>query len=89
MVAEFEERYSPIYGTIPMCQQVKGDRKKLEGEIQSLEIPLWKAEQITIDFVSRLSSSRVKDTIWVIINKLTKSVHFLEIKKEDDAEVLS
>ena len=44
---------------------------------------------ITMDFVVGLPVSRTKDAIWVIVDRLTKSAHFLAIKKIDGATVLA
>ena len=44
---------------------------------------------ITMDFVVGLPVSRTYDAIWVIVDRLTKSAHFLAIKKTDGAEVLA
>lgn len=56
--------------------------KKPVGKLQDLPIPEWKWEHTTIDFVSGLSrTQRECDTIWVIVDCLTKSAHFLLIKK--------
>ncbi|GKD28225.1 putative reverse transcriptase domain-containing protein [Tanacetum coccineum] len=54
------------------------------------EIPEWKWEHITMDFVTglpRMSSGY--DSIWVIVDRLTKSAHFLPIKKTDSMEKLT
>lgn len=40
------------------CQQVKGDRKKVGGELQSFSIPEWKWERISMDFVGGLPRTR-------------------------------
>jgi len=42
-----------------------------------------------MDFVVELPVSRTKDAIWVIVDRLTKSAHFLTIRKTDGAEVLA
>ncbi|GJZ66493.1 putative reverse transcriptase domain-containing protein, partial [Tanacetum coccineum] len=54
------------------------------------EIPFWKWERIAIDFVSglpRMPSGY--DTIWVIVDQLTKSNHFLPMKKTDTMKKLT
>ncbi|GJV03495.1 putative reverse transcriptase domain-containing protein [Tanacetum coccineum] len=46
-------------------------------------IPVWKWEGIAMDFVTKLPrTSSGHDTIWVIVDRLTKSAHFL-IMRED------
>lgn len=73
-----------------ICQQVKGERKKKGGMLQPLEIPAWKWESIAMDFVGGLPKTRGgKDTIWVVVDRLTKSAHFLPVRKSDNAEFLS
>ena len=65
------------------CQQVKAQHCKPGGLLRPLEIPEWKWEHITMDFVMGLSrSQRGHDSIWVIVDRLTKSAHFLAIRKD-------
>ena len=59
------------------CQKVKAEHKRPAGELQPIEIPEWKWEQITMDFVTGLPrTSEGFDAIWVIVDRLTKSAHF-------------
>ncbi|GJW41110.1 putative reverse transcriptase domain-containing protein [Tanacetum coccineum] len=62
------------------CSKVKAEHRKPLGLLQQPEIPKWKWENITIDFIIRLTrTSSGYDLIWVIVNRLTKSAHFLAI----------
>ena len=62
------------------CQKVKAEYQHLVGELQPLEIPTWKWDSISMDFVMGLSfSASKKNAIWVILDRLTKSAHFLLI----------
>ena len=62
------------------CQQVKAEHQRPAGTLQPLEIPEWKWEQITMDFVSGLPKSPTNhDSIWVIVDRLTKTAHFIPI----------
>jgi hypothetical protein len=64
-----------------VCQQVKIEHQKPAGLLQPLEIPEWKWEQITMDFVSGLPRTKKGyDSIWVIVDGLTKSAHFIPVK---------
>nr|GFC73975.1 retrotransposon protein, putative, Ty3-gypsy subclass [Tanacetum cinerariifolium] len=48
-----------------------------------LDIPVWKWDEISIDFVTGLPrTQRRQDAIWVIVDRLTKSAHFLPIRKD-------
>ncbi|GJR09772.1 putative reverse transcriptase domain-containing protein [Tanacetum coccineum] len=71
------------------CAKVKAEHQKLSGLLQQPEIPVWKWERITMDFMSGLSRTPSGyDTIWVIVDRLTKSAHFLPMKKMDSMEKL-
>ena len=51
------------------CQRVKAKHQRPSGLLQSLEIPEWKWEQITMDFVVGLPLTKGKyDAIWVIVD---------------------
>ena len=72
------------------CQQVKAEHQKPAGKIQLLPIPIWKWEKITMDFMIGLPrTQRQHDAIWVIVDRLTKSAHFLPINVEDSLEKLA
>ncbi|GKB20680.1 putative reverse transcriptase domain-containing protein [Tanacetum coccineum] len=72
------------------CAKVKAEHQKPSGLLQQLEIPKWKWEKITMDFISGLSRTPSGyDTIWVIVDRLTKSAHFLPMKKTDSMEKLT
>jgi hypothetical protein len=65
----------------PSCQLVKAEHKKPAGQLQLLDVPMWKWDQIAMDFVVGLPKAPSgQDAIWVIIDRLTKSAHFLPIK---------
>jgi hypothetical protein len=62
------------------CQKVKADYIKPGGLLQPLSIPEWKWDDISMDFVVGLSMmTRKFDSIWVIIDQLSKSDHFIRI----------
>ena len=66
------------------CAKVKAEHQKPSGLLQQPEIPTWKWEQIAMDFVTGLPRTQAgNDTIWVIVDRLTKSAHFLAIKETD------
>ncbi|GJS42320.1 putative reverse transcriptase domain-containing protein [Tanacetum coccineum] len=54
------------------------------------EIPKWKWDNITIDFVTKLPrTSSGYDTIWIIVYRLTKSAHFLLMRENDSMDKLA
>ncbi|GAU29982.1 hypothetical protein TSUD_360970 [Trifolium subterraneum] len=64
-----------------VCQQVKIEHQKPASPLQPLEIPEWKWEHITMDFVTGLPrNQKGEDSIWVIVDRLTKSAHFIAVK---------
>ncbi|GJY55623.1 putative reverse transcriptase domain-containing protein [Tanacetum coccineum] len=72
------------------CAKVKAECQKLSGFLVQSVIPVWKWEKITMDFVTKLPKiSTGQDTIWVIIDRLTKSAHFLPMKETDSMEKLT
>ncbi|GKF72518.1 putative reverse transcriptase domain-containing protein, partial [Tanacetum coccineum] len=59
------------------------EHQRSSGLLQQPEIPLWKWEGIAIDFVTKLPrTSSGHDTIWVIVDRLTKSVHFIHMHED-------
>ncbi|GKA65090.1 putative reverse transcriptase domain-containing protein [Tanacetum coccineum] len=72
------------------CAKVKAKHQKQSGLLQQPEIPKWKWEKLTMDFVTGLPRTPSGyDTIWVIVDRLTKSAHFLPMKKIDSMEKLT
>ncbi|GKF11809.1 putative reverse transcriptase domain-containing protein, partial [Tanacetum coccineum] len=72
------------------CAKVKAEYQKLSGLLVQPIIPIWKWENITIDLVTKLpKTTSGQDTIWVIVDRLTKSAHFLPMKETDSMEKLT
>ncbi|KAL5805446.1 hypothetical protein ACOSQ4_028179 [Xanthoceras sorbifolium] len=65
------------------CQQVKAEHQVPSGLLQPIAIPEWKWDRITMDFVTGLPLTRSKhDAVWVIVDRLTKSAHFLPVRTD-------
>uniref|UniRef100_A0A2N9IM06 CCHC-type domain-containing protein n=1 Tax=Fagus sylvatica TaxID=28930 RepID=A0A2N9IM06_FAGSY len=63
------------------CQQVKVEHQRPSGLLQPLPILEWKWENISMDFVCGLPrTSKNHDAIWVVVDRLTKSAHFIPIR---------
>ncbi|KAK8976607.1 hypothetical protein V6N11_057207 [Hibiscus sabdariffa] len=63
------------------CQQVKAEHQHPSGLLQPIKIPEWKWERITMDFVTGLPlTPSKKDSVWVIVDRLTKSAHFIPVR---------
>ncbi|GKE06723.1 putative reverse transcriptase domain-containing protein [Tanacetum coccineum] len=70
--------------------RVKAEYQYPSGLLVQHMILVWKQENITMDFVTKLpKTSTRQDTIWLIVNRLTKSAHFLPIKENDSMEKLT
>ena len=62
------------------CQKTKMEHQRPTGMLQPLHIPEWKWDSITMDFVVGLPRTIQKfDSIWVIVDRFSKSTHFLPI----------
>ncbi|WVZ49882.1 hypothetical protein U9M48_001205 [Paspalum notatum var. saurae] len=64
-----------------ICQRVKAEHQKPAGLLQPLPIPMWKWDEIGMDFVTGLPiTPRGNDAIWVIVDRVTKITHFLPVR---------
>ena len=71
----------------PNCQQVKAQHLKPSGLTQIINVPTWKWEAINMDFVVGLTQTqRQNDSIWFIVDRLTKYAHFFLVKSTYTAE---
>ncbi|GKC03644.1 putative reverse transcriptase domain-containing protein [Tanacetum coccineum] len=72
------------------CSKVSTKHQRPSGLLQLPEIPKWKWDIITIDFIIKLPrTSSGHDMIWVMVDRLTKSAHFLEIREDYSMKKLS
>jgi hypothetical protein len=72
------------------CLRVKAEHQRPHGKLQPLEIPVWKWEHITMDLITKLPRTpRNFDAIWVIVDRLTKSAHFIAMRESSSAEKLA
>ncbi|GJY27101.1 putative reverse transcriptase domain-containing protein [Tanacetum coccineum] len=72
------------------CTKVKAEHQRSSGLLVQPAIPEWKWDNITMDFITKLlKSSDGFDTIWVIVDRLTKSAYFLPIRENDPLDKLT
>ncbi|XP_069152026.1 uncharacterized protein [Solanum lycopersicum] len=72
------------------CQQVKCEHQRPEGVSQRMPIPTWKWEWITMDFVVGFPTTVGSyDSIWVVVDRLTKSAHFIPVRVKYVTEKLA
>jgi hypothetical protein len=64
-----------------VCQRVKAKHERPTGLLHPLKIPEWEWEEIGKDFITGLPrTSKGYDSIWVIVDRLTKVAHFIPVK---------
>ncbi|GJU99111.1 putative reverse transcriptase domain-containing protein [Tanacetum coccineum] len=72
------------------CAKVKAEHQRPSGLLVQPKIPEWKWDNITMDFVTKLpKSSQGYDTIWVIVDRLTKSAIFVPMRETDPLDKLA
>ncbi|GJS51864.1 putative reverse transcriptase domain-containing protein [Tanacetum coccineum] len=72
------------------CAKVKAEHQRPSGLLVQPEIPQWKWDNITMDFVTKLpKSSQGYDNIWVIVERLTKSAIFMPMRETDPMDKLA
>ncbi|XP_030452092.1 uncharacterized protein LOC115673972 [Syzygium oleosum] len=83
-----ESGYSQARGKVPNVSTSEGVALQARWTVAPLEIPEWKWEHITMDFVMGLPrSQRGHDSIWVIVDRLTKLAHFLAVRKDFEMDM--
>ncbi|GKA20595.1 putative reverse transcriptase domain-containing protein [Tanacetum coccineum] len=95
--AQAEVRKEENFVNEDLQDKMYQDLKKLywwpnmKAEIATyVKIPQWKWENITMDFVTKLPKTETgQDTIWVIVDRLTKYAHFLPIREDETLEKLT
>ncbi|KAA3477917.1 Retrotransposable element Tf2 [Gossypium australe] len=80
-VVQIKEKQMLDESLVPRFQQqVKVEHQLPSGLLQPVKIPLWKWERVTVDFISGLPLTPTKkDSVWVIVDWLTKSTHFIPV----------
>nr|GEX45472.1 putative reverse transcriptase domain-containing protein [Tanacetum cinerariifolium] len=72
------------------CARVEAKHQRPSGLLVQPAIPEWKWDNITMDFITKLpNSSQGFDTIWVVVDRLKRSAHFLPIKENDSLDKLA
>jgi hypothetical protein len=72
------------------CKRIKVEHQRLAGLLQPLQIPQWKWDEIGMDFIVGLPSTRAGyDSTWLVVDRLTKSAHFIPVKTSYNSAVLA
>jgi hypothetical protein len=72
------------------CPRIKAEHQRPIGLLQPLQITQWKWDEIGMDFIVGLPHTRASyDSIWVVVDRLTKAVHFIPVKTTYNSAVLA
>jgi hypothetical protein len=72
------------------CQRIKAEHQRPVGLLQPLQIPQWKWDVIGMDFIVGLPHTRAGyDSVWVVVDRLTKATHFVPVKTTYSSAVLA
>jgi hypothetical protein len=89
-VEQYEEEYCKVVEQCSTCQQVKAEHRRSARTLKPLLVPRWKWDEIVMDFILSLPKTPTgKDSIWVVVDRLTKSAHFIPIKVKDSMDKLA
>ena len=73
-----------------VCQKVKAEHQVPSGLLQPIRIPKWKRDRITMVFVVGLPlTERKHDSVWVVVDRLIKSAHFLSVRTDYSLDKLA
>jgi transposase InsO family protein len=76
--------------TFETYQRVKAEHQRPAGLLQPLKVPTSKWQDVGMDFITGLPrSNRGHDSIWVIVDRLTKVVHFIPVKTTHNGRELA
>ncbi|XP_037496255.1 uncharacterized protein LOC119371002 [Jatropha curcas] len=92
LVARHEERHRRCCNKMfnMSTKQVKAEHQLPSGLLHPITVPTWKWDQITMDVVTGLPQTQRKhDAVWVIVDRLTKSAHFLPVKMDYSLDKLA
>ena len=72
------------------CRKLKDEHQRSHDKIQPLPIPMWMWEDIAMDFIIKLPMMTFGvDFIWVIVDRFTKSTHFILIAESISTKKLT
>ena len=73
-----------------VCQKVKAEHQVPSELLQPIRIPEWKWDRITMDFVVGLPlTGRKHDSVWVVVDRLTKTTHLLPVRTDYSLDKLA
>nr|GFD26582.1 retrotransposon protein, putative, Ty3-gypsy subclass [Tanacetum cinerariifolium] len=81
-IKESQKNDDELWAIVQNIEDGKHTEFSVDDDGVPLEIPMWKWDEITVDFVTGFPTTPKRhDEIWVVVDRLTKSAHFLPIRK--------
>ena len=72
-----------------ICNRIKAKHHRPAGLLKPLDVPMWKWESVSMDFIVGLPRTlKSHDSIWVIVDRLTKVAHFVAMRNDHRIEKL-
>ena len=71
------------------CKKCKDEHVAYPGLLQPLPVPQYSWSHVTMDFIEGLPISEKKDTIMVVVDRLTKSAHFISLSHPFDTPTIA
>jgi len=73
-----------------ICNRINAEHQRLVGLLKPLDVPMWKWESISMEFIVCLPQTlKGNHSIWVIIDRLTKVAHFIAVRNDYRTEKLT
>src|SRR3954463_14941896 len=73
-----------------VCRRIKAEHRRPAGTLQPLPIPEWKWDKVSMDFITGFpKTQKGNDSIFVVIDQLSKVAHFLPISESITASQLA
>jgi hypothetical protein len=89
-VEQYEEGYCEVCRAVFDLPTSEGGASKTGRTLKPLLTPKWKWDEIAMDFILGLPKTPTgEDSIWVVVDRLTKSAHFIPIKVKDPMDKLA
>nr|GFC62722.1 hypothetical protein [Tanacetum cinerariifolium] len=81
-IKEAQKDDDKLWAIVQNVEDGKHTEFSVDDDGVPLKIPMWKWDEISMDFVTGLPTTQKRhDAIWVVVDRLTKSAHFLPIRK--------
>jgi hypothetical protein len=89
-VEQYEEEHCKVCRVVFNLPASKGGASEIGGTLKPLLVPKWKWDKIAMDFILSLPKTPTgEDSIWVVVDRLMKSAHFIPIKVKDPMDKLA